>query len=62
MMTVNINFEDRWIVILKNGDDRDLNMINVVWKKKLCITLQELPWRAYKWYLAGMATKYTSIF
>ena len=25
--------------------------------KKLCITLQELPHRAYKWYLAGMATK-----
>ena len=43
MMTVNINFDDRGIVILKNNGNRDLNMINVVWKKKqLCITLQEL--------------------
>ena len=34
MMTVNINFDDRGIVILKNNGNRDLNMINVVWKKK----------------------------
>ena len=27
-------------------------------KKQLCITLKELSRRAYKWYLAGMATQY----
>ena len=32
MMTMNINFNDHGIVILKNNGDRDLNMINVVKK------------------------------
>ena len=30
MMTMNINFDDLGIVILKKSGDRDLNMINVV--------------------------------
>ena len=32
--------------------------VRVAWKKELCITLQELPRLAYKWYLVGMATQY----
>ena len=45
MMTVDINYADREIDILKNNGDRDLNMMTVVWKR-FCITLQELPPRA----------------
>ena len=50
MMTVDINYADREIDILKNNGDRDLNMMTVVWKR-FCITLEELPPRAWKWYL-----------
>ena len=45
MMTVDINYADREIDILKNNGDRDLNMMTVVWKR-FCITSQELPPRA----------------
>ena len=58
MMTVNINFVDHGIVILKNSGDRFLNMFNVLWKK-LRITLPKLPRRANKFYLNGMATQYS---
>ena len=37
MMTVDINYADREIDILKNNGDRDLNMMTVVWKP-FCIT------------------------
>ena len=50
MMTVDINYADREIDILKNNGDRDLNMMTVVWKR-FCITLQELLQRAWNWYL-----------
>ena len=50
MMTVDINYADREIDILKNNGDRDLNMMTVVWKP-FGIALQELPPRAWKWYL-----------
>ena len=33
MMTVDINYADREIDILKNNGDRDLNMMTVVWKR-----------------------------
>ena len=50
MMTVDIYYADREIDILKNIGDRDLNMMTVVWKP-FCIALQEIPSRAWKWYL-----------
>ena len=50
MMTVDINYADREIDILKNNGDRDLNMMTVVWKP-FCITFQELLPRAWKWHL-----------
>ena len=42
MITVDINYDDREIVILKNNGDRDIKMMTVV-GKQLCHTLQKLP-------------------
>ena len=36
-LTVTINFDDRGIVILKNSGNRNLNMINVLWKKNFAL-------------------------
>ena len=52
MMTMNVNCDNRGIVVVKNNGDRDLNMIKYCMKKiKLCITLQDLLRLAYKWFL-----------